>query len=140
MELLPSIDLVSRAMMDLPLLLPEIKSLSPYLLREGIVAAIALCPIDAMTRDSDLAVLECLRHNALRLKGINPPSSHPLRFLSTVNPLSQASLKHCMKCSHFKVVCPTLCVCRSLFNSVNRRVFCTLHSALSSKASQQHTH
>ncbi len=91
-------------------------------LGEGIVAAIALCPVDALKRDSGLALLVCLRHIALRLKGINPSSRHPLRFLSTLNPLSQAGLKHCIKCSHFKALCPTLCVCRSLFNSVNRRV------------------
>ena len=99
---------------------------------EELIAGIAMCPVDALNRDRGIALDACLRHRALRLKGINPSSRHPLICLSTVNPLSHAGLKHGMKCSHFRALWPTLCVCRSLLSSVKRRVFCTRHSSLSS--------
>jgi hypothetical protein len=64
---------------------------------EELIAGIALCPVDALNRDRGLALDACLRHRALRLKGIKPSMFHPLRLRSFVNPLSHAGLKHCMK-------------------------------------------
>ena len=46
-------------------------------LDEGRATAISLCHVDALIRDRGWALAPCLRHIALRLKGISPSSRHP---------------------------------------------------------------
>ena len=91
-------------------------------LDEGISTAIAVCLVDALDRDRGLALAECLRHTSSRLKGIIPSSRYPLRFLSIMNPLSQASLKHCMNCSHFRAHVANS-VCLSVLIQLGEQVF-----------------
>jgi hypothetical protein len=120
---LPAMDLLLPAMMDLLMLLPEIKSQMPDFMK--ISAAIALCHVDAFNRDRGLVVAKCLRHKALRLKGNILFSRYPLRFISTVNTSSQVGLKHCLNRSHFRAMLPTCVFVGACSSRVNRRVLLT---------------